>query len=257
MLIIPSSSIPDVITSEAMASAEFVFEVCRAEVVLTALRVSLPDEAACAELGVAEAFQITDSPGYDLKLSESNVYLSFRRNEDGRTFGAKLSVGKISGDGAYNAARAALLFAASVGDGKQLSETVHMFLRALLGNTGRPYFDELLACTPEHLTTCPECREAFENFVGKTWDAPLRGWEVPAGFADISLLSRRAKVYFTPAYALAATANRDTGLLDLTELAFVSSTGPLSSCTLIPETLGAALRLVRFAIVNVERLPSI
>lgn len=228
-------------------SAEFVFDIRCAGIVLASLRAALPDDAACAELGDAEAFQITESAGYDLELPARGLLLAFRRVENGHTFEARLSV-QQHGSGGYETARAALVFAASIGNGKQIGDAVYVFLRAFLGDTGRPDFGDLLACTPEHLAECLECQEAFQNFAGKAWDAPLRGWKVPAGFADILLLSQRAKAYFAPSYLLAAVDNGDMELLDLAERALVGSREPIPSNTVIPESLGAALRLTRFAI---------
>jgi hypothetical protein len=75
--------------------------------------------------------------------------------------------------------------------------------------------DQLLSCSAEHLSRCPECQEALAFFGGRTWKQLVQEEQyLPVGFADLSLLTQQARLYFLPAYLIAALQQSDLSLFE-------------------------------------------
>ncbi len=93
---------------------------------------------------------------------------------------------------------------------EQGEESLEKFIINIFDNIVYPGDRNIIGCTDEHFTECSECRECYHFFKGKKWLEILDNAELPVGTAGLSFLSKRARLYFYPAYLLKSLRTMDS-----------------------------------------------
>ena len=193
--------------------ARFEFEPSKISLVFELIN-GLFEDSLRSELGEPEEAQLLRELQYELAIETQNVKIRFYCRTETNNITAHTECANADD---FASIKMLFSFTGLIAQDKNLYG-IPEFLETIFSDIPRPDTKEMMGGSAEHLANCRECSEALENFGSKRWQDVSMGWEVPLQYADFTLLSPPAQLYFFPAYLLACVKNKSTAYLETLEL---------------------------------------